>query len=162
MSDKQTAPCGHEGEVVIGAYVRCLKGCAKDPRTTPPAPPRRAQAGHVDFCACRPCTIRRRARQVVVRTKDGKEARFDWDGATDHVEWTSTIRGFLRHWKMVDEDGDIVEEGTIFDREETHVGDIISFDFLQPAFLIWDAAILIVRSGGFLNRVRRHYPDFMR
>lgn len=131
---KTTAPCGHPGEHVIGAYVRCLKGCAKDPFVQPKTTTgkRRGQPGHVDYCACKVCTTRRRTKEVVLRTKDGKEVRIPWDGATDHLTWRSTLSGYLRHWKLVDADGDVIEEGTVFEREQMQLGDEISLDFFTP------------------------------
>lgn len=114
MSVKRTAPCGHPGEVVIGAYTRCLQGCSKDPHVQPvqALTNRRGEAGHVDYCACKPCTVRRRARVVVFRTKEGTVgATVAWDGVSKRVTWTSEASGTLRHWKLLDEDGDVMVDG---------------------------------------------------
>jgi hypothetical protein len=106
------APCGHDGEAVIGAYVRCTQGCAKDPFVQPRVQVRkRGLAGHVDYCACKPCIVRRRAVKVVFRTKSGKTQETPWDGISSTITWTSTVRDRLRHWKLVDEDGDVLADG---------------------------------------------------
>jgi hypothetical protein len=109
---KPKAPCGHDGEAVIGAYVRCAQGCTKDPFTQPRAKVRkRGLAGHVDYCACKPCIVRRRAVKVVFRTKSGKTQETPWDGISSTITWTSTVRDRLRHWKLVDDDGDVLADG---------------------------------------------------
>jgi hypothetical protein len=110
---KRTAPCGHPGETVIGAYVRCLQGCSQDPYLQPQAVvvDHRREPGHVDFCACKPCTVRRRARKVVLRTKGGKTATVDWNGVATSIQFNSEFRDTYRHWKLVDEDGDVLADG---------------------------------------------------
>lgn len=127
-----TAPCGHPGEHVIGAYVRCLQGCTKDPYVQPkaPPPPARKTPGHVDMCACPMCTVRRRGREVILRTKDGKEYRAPWDGSQDKVSWnyTGKVKGELRHWKLVDEDGDVVGGMEGICNVPVSPGDIVDID----------------------------------
>lgn len=122
------APCGHPGEYVIGTYVRCLQGCTKDPHTSayqPPAP-KKGEPGHVDLCACPACTVRRRGNEVVLRTKDGREVRLPWDGAKPKVSWTADMQVTVRHWKLVDKDGDVLLDGTC--NLNVPPGDVIDID----------------------------------
>lgn len=123
------APCGHPGEYVIGTYVRCLQGCEKDPHTTAYKAPvaRAGEPGHVEFCACPPCTVRRRGKEVVLRTEDGKEHRLAWDGVEGKVSFSpANFSGTLRHWKLVDKDGDTVLDGTCDVRFQS--GDLIDIE----------------------------------
>lgn len=133
---KVTAPCGHDGETVVGAYVRCLQGCAKDPFVQPQVTARkRGEPNHVDYCACKPCTIRRRAKEVVLRTKGGKETRVAWDGIAGVVRWTAEHKDKVRHWKIVDDDGLVLLDGMC--DVEMAVGDPmrLEIDSLIPAKL---------------------------
>jgi hypothetical protein len=137
MSDK-TAPCGHPGEPVVGTYVRCLQGCAKDPRVhTTPIAKKRGEVGHVDYCGCKPCTLRRRARKVVFRTKKGVTAEVAWDGIAKEVSWMApAVKDKLRHWRIVDEDGDTLADGML--DVEFSPGDalILNLDTMVPPKLV--------------------------
>lgn len=109
---KVTAPCGCPGEVIIGAYVRCLYGCFKDPYLNPPQyVPKRGEPGHVDFCACKPCTIRRRGRTVVLTTKSGKKFSTPWNGIDLNVSLVAPSQDIIRHWALLDEDDDVMVDG---------------------------------------------------
>ena len=109
---KDTAPCGHPGEVVIGAYVRCLQGCSKDPYLQPqPVKVTRGEPGHVEYCACKPCTVRRRGRVVLLKTKDGKTTSLSWDGVSRDISFNAPWPGPVRHWMLLDEDGDVLSDG---------------------------------------------------
>ena len=64
------APCGHHGEPVIGTYVRCPYGCdSGNPRPRWGMPP---VAGHKLDCTCAECCVRRDARAVRLKYKDGR------------------------------------------------------------------------------------------
>lgn len=109
---KATAPCGHEGEHVIGAYIRCIQGCAKDPHVAKQAPRRRGEVGHVEWCACRPCQVRRRVHTIVLRSVDGKdEAVIPWDGIATRVYFEGKRDTQIRHYKLLDEGGAVVADG---------------------------------------------------
>jgi hypothetical protein len=104
------APCGCPGEVIIGTFVRCLKGCDGGPvlmnaRRTP---------GHADMCACRPCQIRRQVRTIVLRSKDGRDvATLAWNGSSTSVRGYSNTHEYVRHWKMLDTEGAVVASGMV-------------------------------------------------
>ena len=113
------APCGHHGEHIIGNYVKCLAGCDEhsiklktDVRVM--NPPRRGTPGHVDECACAPCRIRRRATLLVVRSKDGHDIiKTTWDGVVDSFTTKAQKSGSVRHFKFLDDSGEIVAEGRV-------------------------------------------------
>lgn len=104
MSDL-VAPCGHPGERVIGAFVRCLKGCDGGGARANPQP---ALAGHVQMCACEPCQVTRRGRTLVLRADDGTDA---WTGpwGGEHELEARDIRPCrIAHWQLRDEDGVVI------------------------------------------------------
>lgn len=72
---------------------------------------RRGVSGHVDWCACKHCQIRRRGRTIHMRTKEGKDVQAAWDGVSNAVKFVAPASGILRHWKLLDEDGDVVADG---------------------------------------------------
>lgn len=98
------APCGHPGIPIIGTYVKCAVGCDG------PVPPRhRGEPGHVVGCACRPCQLRRRVTTIVLRTRDGRDARrMPWDGITDVLKFTAAEFAAIRHILFVDADGKVI------------------------------------------------------
>lgn len=98
------APCGHPGIPIIGTYVQCALGCDGS------APARhRGEPGHVMNCACRPCQLRRRVMVIVLRTRDGRDARrMPWDGITDIIKFTSAEPAEVRHILFVDADGKVL------------------------------------------------------
>lgn len=101
------APCGHTGEVIIGTYVKCVQGCEG-----PAFVPRRGEVGHVLNCACQNCKIRRVAKYIVLRDRDGKDwAKIEWDGATDVVVGKSGKSGSIKHYQFLDENGKVVAKG---------------------------------------------------
>lgn len=105
------APCGHNGETIIGTYVRCLQGCEGGAKVA-----RRGEPGHVDNCACKPCQIRRRTTTIVLRTRDGQDfTRFNWDGIEDQLHFISNKSGWVCAFKFLDKDGKVVADGRIQD-----------------------------------------------
>ncbi len=151
------APCGHDGEVVIGAYVRCTLGCSQDPKSPETKrkeynakAARRGEPGHVDYCACGPCTLRRRARKVIFKTRNGTVAEVPWDGMSKEVSWkapaaapsktacrtpcrTARPHDHLRHWQIVDDDGDVLADGMLDVEFESSDHLILNLDTLTSA-----------------------------
>lgn len=107
------APCGHTGETIIGNYVRCAVGCdSGSPRIA-----RRGEPGHVVDCACKPCQIRRRATEIVLRTKSGRDfVRVAWNGVQDELKVQVQGSDYVTNYKFLDSDGNIVAQGELRDR----------------------------------------------
>ena len=103
------APCGHTGETIIGNYVKCLVGCEGKAELS-----KRGEPGHVVNCACKPCKIRRLARTVVLRTRDGKDiAKAEWDGISETLSIIATADGYIAGYRFLDENGNVVADGAV-------------------------------------------------
>ena len=104
------APCGHDGEYVIGAFVLCGRGC--DGKGVM----RRGEPGHVNRCACKPCQLRRTAHKILIKSTKGELiASIDWDGVTDDIKFIPQLDYFASDFQMLDETGKIVAQGVIAD-----------------------------------------------
>lgn len=97
----ERAPCGHVGERVIGAYVRCTEGCEGARKQA-----LRGDDGHVEGCACARCQIKRKAVSIeLVGSKGELLAKADWNGRDDIIRVVICAAGWCTSMRLVDAEG---------------------------------------------------------
>lgn len=142
------APCGHTGETIIGTYVKCLQGCEGAAAVSG-----RGEPGHVLNCACKPCQIRRLTKEVVLRTKDGKDlVRLPWDGVSKDLRFTPGKSGYVMHYHFVDNDGKIIARGNLDKYLDAGVEAIA-----RPKFMMDKISMVVERSyEGVKDAVKKY------
>lgn len=127
------APCGHEGEAIIGQFYNCLVGCDRPDAGISSAKIMTKIPGHLDGCACLMCTIVRNTCTIQLGAghPSYEYARVSWNrlgdqewrveaktltvqtiqavvlrGAGDHVVWSVIVSGIsLRQGNLPDSTG---------------------------------------------------------